>query len=199
MLDWFRSWSKGIIIAVIISTIIEMILPDNTSKKYIKIIIGIFVVYTIISPVIDQFMGQSIDDYLNFDDSIETSSNAVESNTISNNAQSTIKRIYKQNLENDLKIKLSEQGYIAESVVVYISEDDTYSLEKIELKIQKKETPKIDKKQTQSIVQSIKSVKVKLDGNSADSNGVLNDNDINKIKEYVKNTYEIDINKVFVS
>ena len=199
MLDWFRSWSKGIIIAVIISTIIEMILPDNTSKKYIKIIIGIFVVYTIISPVIDQFMGQSIDDYLNFDESIETSSNAVESNTISNNAQSSIKRIYKQNLENDLKIKLSEQGYIAESVVVYISEDDTYSLEKIELKIQKKETPKIDKKQTQSIVQSIKSVKVKLDGNSADSNGVLNDNDINKIKEYVKNTYEIDINKVFVS
>lgn len=199
MLDWFRSWSKSIIIAVIISTIIEMILPDNTSKKYIKIIIGIFVVYTIISPVIDQFMGQSIDDYLNFDDSIETSSNAVESNTISNNAQSSIKRIYKQNLENDLKIKLSEQGYIAESVVVYISEDDTYSLEKIELKIQKKETPKIDKKQTQSIVQSIKSVKVKLDGNSADSNGVLNDNDINKIKEYVKNTYEIDINKVFVS
>lgn len=199
MLDWFRSWSKGIIIAVIISTIIEMILPDNTSKKYIKIIIGIFVVYTIISPVIDQFMGQSIDDYLNFDDSIETSSDAVESNTISNNAQSSIKRIYKQNLENDLKVKLSEQGYIAESVAIYISNDDTYSLEKVELKIQKKETPKTNEKQTQSIVQSIKSVKVKLEGGSNESNGVLNEDDKNKIKEYVKNTYEIDINKVFVS
>ena len=199
MLDWFRSWSKGIIIAVIISTIIEMILPDNTSKKYIKIIIGIFVVYTIISPVIDQFMGQSIDDYLNFDDSIETSSNAVESNTISNNAQSSIKRIYKQNLENDLKVKLSEQGYIAESVAIYISNDDTYSLEKIELKIQKKETPKTNEKQTQSIVQSIKSVKVKLEGGSNESDGALNEDDKNKIKEYVKNTYEIDINKVFVS
>ena len=199
MLDWFRSWSKGIIIAVIISTIIEMILPDNTSKKYIKIIIGIFVVYTIISPVIDQFMGQSIDDYLNFDDSIETSSDAVESNTISNNAQSSIKRIYKQNLENDLKVKLSEQGYIAESVAIYISNDDTYSLEKIELKIQKKETPKTNEKQTQSIVQSIKSVKVKLEGSSNESDGVLNEDDKNKIKEYVKNTYEIDINKVFVS
>lgn len=199
MLDWFRSWSKGIIIAVIISTIIEMILPDNTSKKYIKIIIGIFVVYTIISPVIDQFMGQSIDDYLNFDDSIETSSNAVESNTISNNAQSSIKRIYKQNLENDLKVKLSEQGYIAESVAIYISNDDTYSLEKVELKIQKKETPKTNEKQTQSIVQSIKSVKVKLEGSSNESDGVLNEDDKNKIKEYVKNTYEIDINKVFVS
>ena len=199
MLDWFRSWSKGIIVAVIISTIIEMILPDNTSKKYIKIIIGIFVVYTIISPVIDQFMGQSIDDYLNFDDSIETSSNAVESNTISNNAQSSIKRIYKQNLENDLKVKLSEQGYIAESVAIYISNDDTYSLEKVELKIQKKETPKTNEKQTQSIVQSIKSVKVKLEGSSNESDGVLNEDDKNKIKEYVKNTYEIDINKVFVS
>ena len=37
MLEWFRSWATGIIIAVIIATIIEMILPNSTSKKYIKI------------------------------------------------------------------------------------------------------------------------------------------------------------------
>lgn len=199
MLDWFRSWSKGIIIAVIISSIIEMILPDNTSKKYIKIIIGIFVVYTIISPIIDQFMGQSIDDYLSLNDYIETSSNAVEYNSISSNANDSIKRIYKQNLENDLKIKLSNQGYIAENVSINISDDGSYNLEKIEIKIQKKENTQNQKKQTQGIVQTIKSIKIKLDRNSENSEGVLNDDDKNKIKEYVKNTYEIDINKVFVS
>ncbi|MBD9105384.1 hypothetical protein EGW03_02815 [bacterium] len=36
MLEWFRSWATGIVIAVIIATIIEMILPNSTSKKYIK-------------------------------------------------------------------------------------------------------------------------------------------------------------------
>ena len=34
MLEWFRSWATGIVIAVIIATIIEMILPNSTSKKY---------------------------------------------------------------------------------------------------------------------------------------------------------------------
>ena len=43
MIDWFRAWSKGIVVAVIIATIIEMILPDNTSKKYIKIIKNRFI------------------------------------------------------------------------------------------------------------------------------------------------------------
>ena len=49
------TWSRGIVISVIITIVIEMILPDNNSKKYIKIVLGIFVVYSIISPVFEYF------------------------------------------------------------------------------------------------------------------------------------------------
>ena len=38
-MEWFSKWAEGIIIAVIVSTIIEMILPEGNSKKYIKVII----------------------------------------------------------------------------------------------------------------------------------------------------------------
>ena len=31
-----RAWCEGIIIAIIISIIIEMILPDGKNKKYVK-------------------------------------------------------------------------------------------------------------------------------------------------------------------
>ena len=124
MIDWFRTWSKGIVVAVIIATIIEMILPDNTSKKYIKIIIGIFIVYTIISPVINQFTGKDISEYIEINEYIETSSNVVESNEISQSTTTSIKKIYAQNLENDLKTKLKEKGYIAGNVVISISDDE---------------------------------------------------------------------------
>ena len=53
-MQWFRAWSEGIVIAVIITTLIEMLLPENTSKKYIKTLLGMFLMYIIIFPVINK-------------------------------------------------------------------------------------------------------------------------------------------------
>ena len=36
MISWFNSWAQGIILAVIIVTILEMIVPEGKNKKYIK-------------------------------------------------------------------------------------------------------------------------------------------------------------------
>ena len=52
MVSFISSWVQGIIIAVIISTIIEMILPDGNIKKYVRTVIGTFIVFVIISPII---------------------------------------------------------------------------------------------------------------------------------------------------
>ena len=38
-IEWLSNWSQAIIVAVIIGTIIEMILPEGNSKKYIKVVI----------------------------------------------------------------------------------------------------------------------------------------------------------------
>lgn len=199
MIDWFRSWSKGIVMAVIIVTIIEMLLPDNTSKKYIKIIIGIFIVYTIISPVINQFSGEDISEYIEISEFVETSSNIVKSNEISQTTTSSIKKIYTQNLENDLKTKLKAKGYVAGSISIIISNDESYNIEKIDIKIDEKIAAAQEQKQTRTIVDNIKSVKVKIENNESQDNVIINENDKNEIKEYIKTTYEVDISKINVS
>lgn len=198
MIDWFRSWSKGIIIAVIISTIIEMILPDNTSKKYIKIVIGIFIVYTIISPVINQFFGDDVNKYLNVDNYIQTSANVVQTNQITTDSNSSIEKIYVQNLQNDIKTKLKGKGYIAENVNIKISDDETYNIEKIEIKISQKSSTNSEKKQTVTIVDNIKSIKVNVETKNNDKadKSVINENDKKEIKQLLKSTYEIDEDKV---
>ena len=196
MIDWFRSWSKGIVIAVIISTIIEMILPNNTSKKYIKIIIGIFVVYTIISPVIEAVVGKNINDYIEIDNYIETSTNPIETNEISNNANESIKRIYKQNLENDLKTKLKEKGYIASNVTVNITNDDTYNIDFINITISEKIEVQGNQKQAETIVDYIQYVTIKIDSNNQKSNSVIDENDKIKIRQYINQNYEVPENKI---
>ena len=44
-MEWISDWVQGIIVAVIIVTIIEMILPNGNSKKYIKVVIGIYIIF----------------------------------------------------------------------------------------------------------------------------------------------------------
>ncbi len=52
MISNISSWAEQIVIAVIIAIILEMVLPKGNSKKYIKTVIGIYILYIIILPVI---------------------------------------------------------------------------------------------------------------------------------------------------
>ena len=200
MLEWFRSWATGIVIAVIIATIIEMILPNSTSKKYIKIIIGIFIVYTIISPVIGSFKGEDLNNYIKVENYIQSSSNALQTNEVSDNAQSSIKKIYAQNLQNDLKIKLKEKGYISNNINISISNDDKYNIERIDIKVDEKVTnSNRDEKQVKTIVDNIKAIKIKVKKDDSQNNAIITENDKNEIKEYIKQIYQIDLNNINVS
>ena len=46
-MSWMSHWANGVIVAVILATIFEMILPEGNNKKYIKTVIGVFVLFTI--------------------------------------------------------------------------------------------------------------------------------------------------------
>lgn len=200
MLEWFRSWATGIVIAVIIATIIEMILPNSTSKKYIKIIIGIFIVYTIISPVIGSFKGEDLNNYIKVENYIQSSSNALQTNEVSDNAQSSIKKIYAQNLQNDLKTKLKEKGYISNNINISISNDNKYNIERIDIKVDEKVTnSNQDEKQVKTIVDNIKAIKIKVKKDDSQNNAIITENDKNEIKEYIKQIYQIDLNNINVS
>ncbi len=52
MASFLSSWAQQIIFAVIIGIIIQMLLPEGKNKKYVKMCIGIYVLFTIISPVV---------------------------------------------------------------------------------------------------------------------------------------------------
>ena len=177
-----------------------MILPNSKSKKYIKIIIGIFIVYTVISPVIGSFKGEDLNNYIKVENYIQSSSNALQTNEVSDNAQSSIKKIYAQNLQNDLKIKLKEKGYISNNINISISNDDKYNIERIDIKVDEKVTnSNQDEKQVKTIVDNIKAIKIKVKKDDSQNNAIITENDKNEIKEYIKQIYQIDLNNINVS
>ena len=52
MINFLSSWAEQVVLAVIIATIIELILPNSKNKKYVQMVIGVYVLFNIISPVI---------------------------------------------------------------------------------------------------------------------------------------------------
>ena len=139
MVNFLSSWGQGIIVAVIIGTIIEMILPEGSSKKYIKVVIGIYILFTIISPFIQKFSGSKLSAENIFNTEKYEKMMAKGSNTISqkieDNNSRTIKDIYTENLKTDIKAKLKEKGYEAESIYLMVSDDGNYTIEKLQIKL----------------------------------------------------------------
>ena len=41
MINFLKTWCENIVVVLIISVIIEMILPEGKNKKYVQVIIGI--------------------------------------------------------------------------------------------------------------------------------------------------------------
>lgn len=118
------SWAQGVIIAVIIGSIIQMLLPENKNKKYIKVVIGIYILFSILSPVVGKNLNLSdynLDNYLE----IETRDIGEASTTYDDNIKNTFKNKVKYNIEAQLK----SRGYIANNIDLEI--DDKCNILKI--------------------------------------------------------------------
>jgi len=99
MVNWLNSWLRGIVIAVIISTIIEMIIPNGNIKKYIKTVMGVYLIFVIISPIISKITGKEID-ILKYINSQTKKYEQKEIATIDTNTY--IEQIYKENIKQDI-------------------------------------------------------------------------------------------------
>ena len=226
MIDFLSSWGQGIIVAVIIGTIIEMILPEGSSKKYIKVVIGIYILFTIISPFIQKFSGSklSAENILNtekYEKMMAKGRNTISQKLEDNNSR-TIKDIYTENLKTDIKAKLKEKGYEAESIYLRVSDDGNYTIKKLQIKLLATENKNNGNTETKKVeINSVNVEKIEIDGDGKTNSVEENESDENdkidgkeekneslengkgytsskkeELQEYLSNTYNIQKEKI---
>ena len=201
MIDWISTWAQSIIIAVIIATIIEMILPSGSSKKYIKVVTGVYILFTIISPVITKFTGKTlaVSDILELDSYVnEIKQKEVSQNLLAENNSSSIKDIYTANLKSDIKNKLKQKGYSANNIVLTVGDDENYTLNKIELDIEK---IKEDKQEVNEI-EAVNKINITISNTVVEKNNnksSISDKEKEKIKQYLSSVYEIDEKDILIN
>ena len=196
MIEFLSSWAQGIIVAVIIATLIEMILPNSSSKKYVKVVIGMYILFTIVSPIIKKLGGKDINlntiNIEKYEQQIAKSDNTISRKFEDNNTRS-IKDIYVSNLKADISAKLKEKGYEIDTSDIQIKDDENYTIEKITLKLIKTE-----QKQEKNNEIVINTVEIGNTISQKDSK-TLSDDDKQEVKDYISETYDIDKKNINIS
>ncbi len=206
-MTFITMWAQEIIIAVIIATIIEMLLPSNSNGKYVKVVIGMFVLFTIISPVINKFKNNN-KELIIADDYIKNSNNkSVETSNINLSNENTIKRMYEENLKVDIKSKVNQKGYTTGDVNLEILDNGEYTLNKIEFRVTAKNNVSNNNQEnsannTTTIIENIENIKVSLGGSSKDEKkeekSVISESEKRKLREYLSGVYEVNEKNILI-
>ena len=108
MIEFFSKWIEGIAITVVIASIFEMIIPNGNTKKYIKMVLGFFVVFSIIMP----FVNSNGLNLQKFEKEFENYTiNENTTNIDKSKSQKDLNEIYIQTLEEEIKKTIETQGY----------------------------------------------------------------------------------------
>lgn len=209
MIEFIKSWANQIIVAVIIATIFEMLLPNGNNKKYIKMIIGLYVLFTIIQPIITKVTRNNIDisdfnykKYFN-EDVLESSSQDFEDNN-----SKLIKQAYIDNIKSDIKTKLKQKGYEVISCNVNIinsgNEEEYGIIENISLKIKKVADEEKSTEETSNIIK-VENVDINISNssnnntNNTEEKSNLSEKEKTEIIEYLANEYSINKKDIVIN
>ena len=189
MIKGISFWASQIIIAVMISVIFEMILPDSKNKKYVKTVIGLYILYTIVSPIISNSSIDLIPE-IDIQNSV-TIQSTQKKNDISGNS---LKEAYILSLKQDIHEKLRNKGYVVSTIKVDadITEENYGKIKSSQIGICKD----VSKKKENS-EKKVEIEKINIGNSKNDVSGVkLNSDEIEEVRNFVSNEYGVDIDNV---
>ncbi len=214
MISFINSWAKGIILAVVIATIIEIILPEGNNKKYVKTVIGIYIVFVIMYPIISKITNKNINFQSIVDDTTSKINEYESNNTLAIETSSYIEKVYKEKIEDELTKKVNEKGYKVDSLKIYVNTktEETYGeINNIIMEVSKlDEKNEVSKTNNENYISNtntnsvdkIETVEIKVNDSSNiknTDNKDISKEEIDSLKEYISTTYEIEKDKIYIN
>ena len=199
MIKFINSWAQGIILAVIIATIIEIILTEGKNKKYVKTVIGVYILFTIIYPLINKFTKTNINTLI--ENTTKQMSTYQENNSLKIDTDKYIESTYKKKIEEDIRKRANEKNLNITLLNVYIETEDENRygmLNSLVMKVEKNETSKKN-----NDVNQIKEINI---SKNVQNNEIIENKDktvtekeVNEFKEYINATYYLEKEKIHIN
>lgn len=202
LIKFINSWAQGIILAVIIATIIEMILPEGKNKKYVKTVIGVYILFIMIYPLINKFTKVNINSLL--ENTTKQMSRYQENNSLKIDTDKYIEDTYRKKVEEDIKNKANEKKLNIISLNVYIETEDEKRYGMLNSLVMKVEKCKINnKEENNTSVNQIKEINISkaMQNNEVaeKKDKTVTEKEIDEFKEYINSTYYLEKEKIHIN
>lgn len=199
VVSFISSWLKDIVVLFILISIAELIMPKGNMKRYINLVIGLLIIFTIVSPFaklmkLDFNLDQAIfnysksDDYLNNDEKFYMQQ------------EKQIESLYKEKISNEM-IELvedkTEYKVVDISIGIIESKEKYGEIDYIKLIVDKNKETKSNKISIEKVSPVYIDNNVKAISNKNSKDNDVN-NDLNELKELLSSRYSIEKEKITV-
>ena len=194
MIDAISNWAGELVVSLIIVTLIEMLLPENKIKKYVKTVIGIYIIFCIISPFIDKEQFATI--FENAEKNLEKLQIENQVSAGLENTDISIQELYIQEFEKNVIKKVEELGFEVKECDVDIeinASKENAGINGIYLAIGDKKNENNKNIEVENIEKVEISINDSKSGNNKDEEET---EDTKEVKEFLKNYYEIKEEKI---
>ena len=173
-----------------------MIIPNGNNKKYVKTIIGIYVIFVMISPIITIFTNKNF----NIDSMVENLTKQINKNETNNiveiKADTYIEDIYVSKMKDNIKNYLKEKSYSVEKIDILIenlNQEKYGTIKELNLRILKLKNDNIQNK-----VNAVEQVKINISNtNLTEEVNTISVEEINSLKQELLNIYGI--KKIYIN
>jgi stage III sporulation protein AF len=149
LIEALKIWVTNITIAIFFITAVEMILPDNSMKRYAKFVLGLMLIVVIINPIIKIF-DNGFDLYSYSNKAISYMDNGTADIDTKKYRDINIQKTsdnFKKNLEmqcvTNLEEVYPENKYNADVEIIYDDKKGTFTINKVEIEMESKGIKKI--------------------------------------------------------
>ena len=188
MIDLLKEWIINIASLVLFITAVEMLLPDNSLKKYCKFVLGLILMTVMINPIIKIFnknfnisvYSQNISRTI-YDEETINSIEKYKEESLKNTAKNfeiNLQQIIGEKLKDEFSISASKVEVEAE----YISDDNKFEIKKVHIGVNNGKVKKVEK------------VKVDIGEKAADEKDKLHDD----IKSYLSKELKVPENIITI-
>lgn len=183
MIEFLSKWIEQITISVIIVGVLELILPKGNLKKYIKVVLGIYVIFCMISPFVNSSSLYDFKDIDLKDYSKNTTEKSSEVNQESMNKR--LQNLYIEELKKDIEKKVNEEGYYVLKCDIDANlsgNSENSGINQINLVLNKGKIATVQK----------------VEIGTQNNNENINNEETEKIKEKIASEYEINKNIISI-
>lgn len=202
MIEFLSTWAKNLGLAIILISILEMLLPNNRTKKYVRMVFGIYIIFNIISPFINNKDILEVNSY-DFNEYIGNYT-TNQTNEKQGSVNNKIEEIYIKELEKDITSKIEELGYQVVSCNVYATleskneenyiEEIVLIVEKTEEENNKEEKETIENKLVEEIqkIKPIDTTVTTINKKEENTQKNISNQEIQEIKKFLTEEYGVD-------